>query len=112
MEAKLSLCWFKHTLRGSMSGILPPEVRQRHAVGGHPGWKFMERLAEYCIINAPAIWQGTLNSKTYSHLINAERVRENFGNFSINHDPANKIDMLSLAVIFYWMHTDKSALDP
>lgn len=45
MAAKLSRQWYKNFLRDSMKGVLPDKVRFRPSIGGHPGWKFIERLS-------------------------------------------------------------------
>jgi asparagine synthase (glutamine-hydrolysing) len=42
LEAKLSLGWYKNSLRRLMKGVLPQALRWRRDIGGHPGWAFYD----------------------------------------------------------------------
>lgn len=57
LEAKLAKRWYKRTLRSSMAGVLPEAVLWRQCIGGHPGWKFHERLVSEAANNAPGVWK-------------------------------------------------------
>ena len=56
VEAKLARPWYKHLLRQGMKGILPEDVRWRTDIGGHPGWRFYERLIESSVQADRVIW--------------------------------------------------------
>lgn len=103
LKAKLSTSWYKHSLRQSMSGILPEAVRWRNDIGSHPGWTFYEQMISDMTRMTPKIWESALNTDIlhnwidFSKLDQAKKEFDVEGNYSIGYN------LLKVAVLSHWV---------
>ena len=105
IEAKLFPPWYKHTLRKSMEGVLPEDVRWRRDVAGHPGWKFHEQLICEMAQGAPTIWSLPHIASTLSKWVDATRLVRTWGEYEISADYDTGFKLFTLAILSQWMTT-------
>lgn len=103
LEAKLFATWYKPVMRKAMEGVLPDAVRRRRDIGGHPGWKFYERLISLTARSHPDRWRGAGQESTMHSLINdanLERDRLRFER-SQNYDSGYRV--FRFLVLSQWL---------
>lgn len=110
VEAKLFAPWYKFVLRKSMADILPEDVRWRRDIGGqpgggHPGWKFYERLISEIVQSAPEIWNFAHLDAKLSRWVSTASLGRMLGEYDQRAERALGFKLFALAILAQWMTT-------
>ena len=110
VEAKLAMPWYKQLLRKGMAGILPEDVRWRTDIGGHPGWRFYERLIDGSAQTDAPIWNSDRLPGHLSPWIDAANLKQGPGIFAPGNEYDEKFKLFRLAVLAQWLSTRQLAM--
>lgn len=103
VEAKLFAPWYKHVMRKSMEGLLPDALRWRCNIGGHPGWKFYERLMCKMAQNYPDIWNNELIISTLETWIDRSKFDQLWNKYDTSKDCCAGFNLFTLAILRKWI---------
>jgi asparagine synthase (glutamine-hydrolysing) len=102
LQAKLAAPSYKHLLRRSMRGILPDAVRLRRTLGGHPGWKFYERLISEMAKGGPE-WSLQGVNDTLRRWIDPSSLGRAWSDYDHCPGYATGINLFTAAVLARWL---------
>ena len=107
LEAKLCLEWYKPVLRSITRDVLPEDVRWRSDRGGHPGWKFHERLISEMVQSAPDIWSLFQMESSLHRWVDPKSLSQAWGQHERNADNSLGYKLYTLAILAQWMKTKR-----
>jgi hypothetical protein len=106
VEAKLSMPWYKDLLRKGMAGTLPEDVCWRTNTGGHPGWRFYERLIESSAQVDTHIWNSEHFPRNLCAWIDTTSMKpDDMLKYSTEYQ--EKFKLFTLAVLAQWLYKGK-----
>jgi asparagine synthase (glutamine-hydrolysing) len=106
VEASLANGWFKSSLRQSMAGILPEQVRLRTSLHGHPSSSFFRHMVAANAGEIRQLLDQALEDPGFTRLVNVKNLTneaarlQNFPYCDKNHE------IFRLAVLHHWLHTN------
>jgi asparagine synthase (glutamine-hydrolysing) len=107
VEASLANGWFKSSLRQSMAGILPEQVRLRTSLHGHPGGSFYRHLANANDSEIQHLLELALRDPDYTRLVNVGNLAGFAAQNAANSSIANDYEIFRLVVLGIWLHNQE-----
>jgi len=104
-EAKLCAPRYKQLLRECAVGVLPESVRQRPVIGGHPGWKFFDRVVtqtepRWSILTTQSLAHGRL-----AEWIDVRRLSKTLADYQTQRSYDTGYGLLRVAVLALWLQS-------
>jgi len=105
LEAKLSINWYKYLFRGAMEGVLSDGVRWRRDMGGHPGWRFYDRLMTVTRASAPEFWDEVRIEGELGRWLEGSSLRREFRELSESTGFIRRYRLFGFAILARWLQS-------
>lgn len=112
VEAKWFLSWYKHILRINMDGLLPEEVQWRKDIGGHPGWKFYQKLISETAHHKPEILDVDFIGNILYKWISRYSLNRIYYKYNRGESYSEGLNLYVLAILAQWLTFQPKGMQP